>query len=59
MSVGEDVMTARFDQLGEDVVTARFDQLGEDVVTARFDQLAKLHQLYQSVSSINAKCQTR
>ena len=31
----------------------------EQFFSDRFDQLAKLHQLYQSVSSINAKCQSR
>ena len=31
----------------------------EEFFSERFDQLAKLHQLYQSVSSINAKCQSR
>ena len=31
----------------------------EQFFNQKFDQLAKLHQLYQSVSSINAKCQSR
>ena len=31
----------------------------EEFFNKKFDQLAKLHELYQSVSSINAKCQSR
>lgn len=31
----------------------------EEFFNKKFDQLAKLHQLYQSVSSISAKCQSR